>query len=266
MNLEPIPSTHHVALTAFRRHGVLCRLVTGVAGIALVVVLGSMAAPTAATAQVKVKKSADGTTTIYNESKTQRTRRLSSKLQPLATGSTLSSLINFHARREGLSPRLVQAVVQVESGYNPRALSNKGAMGLMQLMPGTAKELGVSNAYDPEQNIRGGARYLRQQLDRFSGDVRLALAAYNAGPTAVTRYGGIPPYKETRRYVEKVLALYRYSAPGHLQEYARDEAKKRHLEAARRHVEEQQNRGRKVYLTQGENNRIKITTAPPKSN
>lgn len=222
--------------------------------------------PQVATAQVKVKMRADGTTMIYNESSKQRTRRLSSKLQPLTTGSELSRLIGYYARREGMSPRLVQAVVQVESGYNSRALSNKGAMGLMQLMPGTAKELGVSDAYDPEQNIRGGTRYLKQQLNRFSGDLRLALAAYNAGPTAVAKYGDIPPYRETRRYVEKVLALYRHTAPPHLQEVARDQAKKRHLEAARRHVEEQQQRGRKVYLTRGEDNRIKITTAPPKLN
>ncbi len=228
--------------------------------------LGWLGNPAEASAQVKVTQTADGTTKIYNESTTQRTRRLSTKLQPLATGSTIAMLINRYARNEGLSPRLVQAVVQVESGYNPRALSAKGAMGLMQLMPGTAKELGVSNAYDPEQNIRGGARYLREQLDRFSGDLRMALAAYNAGPTAVARYGGIPPYKETKRYVEKVLSLYSYSVPSYLQEFARDEAKQRHLEEARRHVEEQKNRGRKVYLTRGENNRIKITTAPPKSN
>lgn len=222
--------------------------------------------PRSGTAQVKVKMRADGTTMIYNESTTQRTRRLSNKLQPLAASSELSRLIGYYARREGMSPRLVQAVVQVESGYNPRALSSKGAMGLMQLMPGTAKELGVGDAYDPEQNLRGGTRYLRQQLTRFSGDLRLALAAYNAGPTAVTRYGDIPPYRETRNYVAKVMALYRHNAPGHLQELARDEAKKRHLEAARRHVEEQKHRGRQVFLTRGENDRIKITTAPPKLN
>lgn len=226
--------------------------------------LGALAMPSTTSAQVKVMKQADGTTKIYNESVQQRSRRLSSTLQPLTLGSQLARWIEHYARREGLSPRLLQAVVQVESGYNPRALSSKGAMGLMQLMPATAQELGVADAYDPEDNIRGGARYLRQQIDRFAGDVRLALAAYNAGPTAVVKYGDIPPYRETRNYVDKVLALYRYSVPSYLKDVARDEAKKRHLEAARRHVEEQQQRGREVYLTRGENNRIKITTAPPK--
>lgn len=235
-----------------------------VLGTLLLSCLGMVAMPSDAAAQVKVVKQADGTTKIYNESVQQRTRRLSSTLQPLTAGSQMARWIERHARREGLSPRLVQAVVQVESGYNSRALSSKGAMGLMQLMPATAGELGVADAYDPEENIRGGARYLRQQLDRFSGDVRLALAAYNAGPTAVTKYGDIPPYRETQSYVQKVLALYRHSVPSYLQEVARDDAKKRHLEAARRHVEEQKQRGSQVYLTRGENNRIKITTAPPK--
>lgn len=235
-----------------------------VLGALLLSCCGLVTLSSVATAQVKVIKQADGTTKIYNESVQQRSRRLSGTLQPLTAGSQLARWIERYARREGLSPRLVQAVVQVESGYNPRALSSKGAMGLMQLMPATAGELGVVNAYDPEANIRGGARYLRQQLDRFSGDIRLALAAYNAGPTAVAKYGDIPPYRETRNYVRKVLALYRHSVPSYLQDLARDDAKKRHLEAARRHVEEQQKRGSQVYLTRGENNRIKITTAPPK--
>lgn len=230
----------------------------------IVVAVLLLAATLPALAEVKVVTRDDGRKVIVNESSSQRARRLSSRLTSLAAGSDIARLIDIYARHYGLSSRLVQAVVQVESGYNPRALSSKGAMGLMQLMPGTATELGVRNAYDPEQNIKGGTRYLRQQIDRF-GDLRLALAAYNAGPGAVSRYDGIPPYRETQRYVEKVLALYGNSAPQHLQEHARDRARQRHLEAARRHAEEQKERGEKVYLTRGEGNRIVFTTRPPKS-
>lgn len=114
-------------------------------------------------------------------------------------------LIVEHARAHGVRPDLVRAVIQVESGYNPYALSPKGAMGLMQLMPGTAAGLGVTRPYDPGQNIRGGVRYLRALLERFENNEELALAAYNAGPEAVGRYGNqVPPYRETRDYVRKV--------------------------------------------------------------
>jgi hypothetical protein len=114
-------------------------------------------------------------------------------------------LILEHARTQGLRPDLVRAVVQVESGYNRLAVSQKGAQGLMQLMPATAVRLGVRSPFDPEENIRGGTTYLRQLLDRFDGNEELALAAYNAGPLAVNRYGNqVPPYRETRDYVRKV--------------------------------------------------------------
>ena len=124
----------------------------------------------------------------------------------------LEPLIEVHARAQSLDPKLVKAVIQVESGYNAAALSNKGAIGLMQLMPGTARLLDVLDPYDPVQNLRGGVTYLRQLLDRFSGQVEYAVAAYNAGPGAVTRHGGIPPYPETREYVRRVLSLYRGDA------------------------------------------------------
>jgi soluble lytic murein transglycosylase-like protein len=116
-------------------------------------------------------------------------------------------IVQEHANRHSLRPELVRAVIQVESGFDPRALSPKGAMGLMQLMPDTARQLGVRNPWDPEQNIRGGTLYLRQLLDQYDGNEELALAAYNAGSGAVKRYGGrVPPYRETRDYVRKVGA------------------------------------------------------------
>jgi hypothetical protein len=119
--------------------------------------------------------------------------------------SVWDEVIDERAAAHGVRPELVRAVIQVESAFNPRARSPKGAMGLMQLMPDTAADLGVTNPFDPEQNIRGGVAYLRSLLDRFNGNEELALAAYNAGPGAVTKYGSrVPPYRETREYVQKV--------------------------------------------------------------
>ncbi|MBY0494372.1 MAG: lytic transglycosylase domain-containing protein [Cyanobacteria bacterium] len=112
--------------------------------------------------------------------------------------------INEHARRQGVAEDLVRAVIQVESAFNPNAVSNKGAMGLMQLMPQTATELGVKDPFDPEQNIRGGVKYLKQLLERYDNKVELALAAYNAGIGNVEKYGAVPPFKETRNYVNKI--------------------------------------------------------------
>ncbi len=109
------------------------------------------------------------------------------------------------AARHGVAADLVEAVIRVESAFNPRAVSNKGAQGLMQLMPRTASSLGVRNVFDPRENIEGGVRHLRYLLDRYPGNVPLALAAYNAGEKAVDFYGGIPPYAETQQYVQKIL-------------------------------------------------------------
>jgi len=124
----------------------------------------------------------------------------------LQTPNGYGSLISDAARRHGVDPALVAGVVESESGFNARATSPAGAKGLMQLMDGTARGLGVTDPYDPAQNINGGTKFLRQLLDRYNGDPRLALAAYNAGGGAVDKYGGIPPYPETQRYVPRVLA------------------------------------------------------------
>jgi soluble lytic murein transglycosylase-like protein len=128
----------------------------------------------------------------------------------------LETWIREAAGRLALDPDLIRAVIQVESDFDPRATSHKGAMGLMQLMPQTAATLAVSDPYDPRQNISGGAVYLGRMLRRF-GRTDLALAAYNAGPEAVVRYGGIPPYVETRDYVEKVLRIHRHDPDFRLQ-------------------------------------------------
>jgi soluble lytic murein transglycosylase-like protein len=135
----------------------------------------------------------------------------------LLKSERFSALIEGAARTSGLEPALVRAVLVAESGADPDAVSPKGASGLMQLMPATARLYGVRNVFDPEQNIRAGSRYLRDLKDRYRNDLQLVLAAYNAGPGAVDQYGGaVPPLKETLEYIPRVLRIYRsvLEAPG----------------------------------------------------
>jgi soluble lytic murein transglycosylase-like protein len=137
---------------------------------------------------------------------TIRTTRLD--VEPPPNRADLHALADRHAETHALNPALVRAVIQAESAWNTRAVSSKGALGLMQLMPATAAEMGVSDPFDPAQNIQAGVRYLKALLDRYDGNAELALAAYNAGPGAVDRHGRkVPPYRETRAYVRKIVSV-----------------------------------------------------------
>jgi hypothetical protein len=166
---------------------------------------------------IRVAEGSGGRKLIFNETPVQHARRFATDLLPVPDlpglpSGALEPLIVRHSGTHQLDPRLVRAVIQIESGYNHRARSNTGAMGLMQLMPGTAVELAVRDPYDADDNLRGGTAYLRQLIDAFHGSLEMALAAYNAGPGAVERHRGVPPYPETVEYVQRVLALYRGNA------------------------------------------------------
>jgi hypothetical protein len=157
---------------------------------------------------VKVEVGPNGRRQITDGGGSSPSKRFPGKLMAVPDAE-LEPVIARHADSQQLDPKLVRAMIQVESGYNAFAVSRKGAIGLMQLMPTTADQLAVRDPYDPDENVRGGTAYLRRMLDRFEGRLELAVAAYNAGPGAVERHGGIPPFRETRDYVRRVLALYR---------------------------------------------------------
>ena len=133
---------------------------------------------------------------------------LKSKIDLKAQANNVEEIIETYANKYNVDSDFIKAIIKQESNFNSNATSKKGAMGLMQLMPKTAQSLGVVDAYNPNQNIEGGVKYLRGLLDRFDNNNELALAAYNAGPTAVKKYGGIPPYKETQNYVNSIMSAY----------------------------------------------------------
>ena len=140
--------------------------------------------------------------------RTIRRMALEARESPASSPADVAAIethIREVAGRYAIPPILVAAIIEAESDFNPRAISRRGARGLMQLMPGTASSLQVSDSFDPYENIEGGVRHLRRLMDRYPGDLSLVLAAYNAGEQAVTVYGGVPPYLETRRYVDRIL-------------------------------------------------------------
>jgi soluble lytic murein transglycosylase-like protein len=170
------------------------------------VVLSLLAGSAEGKVRVSVRK--DGVKTISNDAR----GRKGSDLQWLAKmhdrRSPYDAIIERYADEYDVDPTLVRAVIQVESNFNPKCVSKKGARGLMQLMPATARRFGVTSIHDPEQNIRGGVRFLGYLMELFNGDLRRVLAGYNAGENAVIRYGGVPPYEETSTYVVRALTVY----------------------------------------------------------
>jgi soluble lytic murein transglycosylase-like protein len=177
--------------------------------LALGVVVSLAASSASAVVRIVVK---NGKKVIYNdgiaEGSAAKTPPPTWSAAQVAAPSRFDELIGAAAAEQGLDPRFLKSVMLFESGFNPKAVSRKGARGLMQLMPQTAKQHGVRNVHDPRQNVLAGAQHLAYLLDLYGGDLEKTLAAYNAGEPAVERYGGIPPYDETRDYVRNILAAY----------------------------------------------------------
>src|SRR5499426_4688590 len=187
----------------------------GARSLGVLAVAATMATAAPAAAQVYKRTAADGTTYFTNIQPNPTYQRAASAAPALREPQRSSTDYGVYSReiaeasaRYGVPERLIWAVIRVESGFDPRAVSPKGARGLMQLMPETAALLGVRDVFNPRENIHGGARHLRGMMDRFNYDLPMAIAAYNAGDRPVAAFRGIPPYPETREYVARVLRLY----------------------------------------------------------
>lgn len=200
-------NTFSLKMTSFGRHaaiGLAATVITGISSLAFSV-------PTT-TAEIYQYIGRDGSISLTNvpsDSRYQKIEIESSRFHTTLSEQELEPLIRRHSSQQQLHPALIRAVIKAESDFDPRAVSRAGAIGLMQLMPQTAIRMDVRDMYDPDDNVGGGAKYLRQLLDRFHGNLPLALAAYNAGENAVDRYQALPPFDETRQYVRKVLQYYR---------------------------------------------------------
>jgi len=207
-------------------------------------------------AQARVKMAwKDGHRIVYNDGVGESVHSALAQsdhwlTERISTPSLYDDLIDREARSQSLDPRLVKSVMLVESAFNPAAVSRKGARGLMQLMPETAARHGVGDVFDPAQNIRGGTRYLAYLMGLFGNDIPRSLAAYNAGEVAVLRYGGVPPYDETRLYVRKALTA--YYGTGSLGGGFGLPSEQTYGAA----------RGRPVHVTRDSNNRVVLTTDP----
>lgn len=197
-----------LVIRGLRRHAVI-----GLTSAAVLAGVGSLAfsMPTAA-AEIYQLIGPNGSISLTNVPSDHRYRKVdveSSRFHATLSEQELEPVIRRHSSRHQLHPALVRAVIKAESDFDPRAVSRAGAIGLMQLMPQTALRMDVRDMYDPDDNVGGGTKYLRLLLDRFHGNLPLALAAYNAGENAVERYQALPPFDETRQYVRKVLRYYR---------------------------------------------------------
>lgn len=189
------------------------RRIGGTAGLALIGLIALAGnSPTESKAEIYQYIAPNGTISLTNVPSDSRYKKIeveSNRLHASMSERELEPVIRRHSSRHKLHPALIRAVIKAESNFDPRAVSRAGAMGLMQLMPQTAVRMDVRDVYDPDENVGGGTKYLRQLLDRFHGNLPLALAAYNAGENIVDRYQSLPPIDETRRYVRKVLQFYR---------------------------------------------------------